>query len=576
MEQVDSFRLDHLGIVAQMAEDIGLADAVDSLTGTDSREVLSSGQAVVAMALNCLGYTSRPLYISPDFFRPRHMHFLFGKSKTQPGTELRPEHLNQHKLGRVLDAIADLGPERVFTEVAIRAFRAEGVAVPNCHCDTTTHSFEGAYEDEKGRPLQGELGDEDGDEEPVTITITHGYSKDHRADCKQVVQELLVSSDGDVPLMFKAWSGNASDVIVMQERIRKLKAELVKADAPDLFPRYFVGDSKLYSQKALEDAKADEVHWISRVPETVSEVGECVEQALAGRGFWLRSCDEDLTEGLSYQQFQVTKWEIPQRFIVVRTDASKARTKASVERRVEKERDGLEKAAKKLTKLAFACEPDLRSAFEKLFAKAQFHEPGDLAVRSEPRTRGRGRPRAGEEHPEVYFLESFRIRKSLSEARRAILEGACFVIGTNDVSPGTSPEEILKVYMKDQQGVERGFRFLKDPAYFADAFFLKSPRRVAALLCVMTIALLLYALAQRRLRLELKAKKMTVPNQLGKPTRTPTLRWVNSQFEGVDVTRLEGSGKKRIVFHRLDEFKKNVLAALGNRYQTRYSEFFVT
>jgi transposase len=576
VDQVDSFRLDHLGIVAQMAENIGLADAVDDLTGTDPREVLSSGQAVVAMALNCLGYTSRPLYISPDFFRPRHVHFLLGKSKTQPETQLGPEHLNQHKLGRVLDAIADLGPERVFTEVAIRAFRAEGVAVPNCHCDTTTHSFEGEFEDEKGRPLQGELGDDDGDEEPVTITITHGYSKDHRADCKQVVQELLVSSDGDVPLMFKAWSGNASDVIVMQERIRKLKGELLKADAQDLFPRYFVGDSKLYSQKALEDARADGVHWISRVPETVSEVDDCVEQALAGRGFWLRSTDEELTEGLSYQQFLVTKWNIPQRFIVVRTDASKARTKASVERRVEKERESLEKAGKKLTKTAFACEPDLRSAFQKLFAKAQFHELGDIVVRSESRKRGRGRPRAGEESADIYFLQSFRIRKSVSEARRAILEGACFVIGTNDVSQETSPEEILKVYMKDQQGVERGFRFLKDPAYFADAFFLKSPRRVAALLCVMTIALLLYSLAQRRLRMELKANKMTVPNQLGKPTRTPTLRWVNQQFEGVDVTRLRNSGTTRLVFHRLEEFEKNVLAALGGKYQARYSEIFVT
>ncbi len=54
MEEIDSFRLDHLGIVAQMAENIGLANAVDNLTGTDCRGVLSSGQAVVAMALNCL------------------------------------------------------------------------------------------------------------------------------------------------------------------------------------------------------------------------------------------------------------------------------------------------------------------------------------------------------------------------------------------------------------------------------------------------------------------------------------------------------------------------------------------
>jgi transposase len=556
-----------------MAANVGIADSVDALTGTDCRETLSTGQAVVAMALNCLGFTSRPLYISPQFFKPRNVHFLLGKSKTQPEVELLPEHLNQHKLGRTLDAIAEIGPERVFTEVAIRAFRAEEVRVPNMHLDTTSHCFEGAYENEDGSPRLGRLGDQDDEEEPMAITITHGYSKDHRADCKQIVQEILVSSDGDVPLMFKAWSGNAADVIIMQERIKKLKECLKKAGAADLFPKYFVGDCKLYSQKALEDAEADDVRWITRVPETVADVTECVEQALAGRGFWNRA--EGLASGLSYQEFLVTKWGVQQRFIVVRTEASKARTKAAVDRRVKKEFDSLETAAKKLRKVSFACVPDLEAAWHKMFAKAHFHIPGEIMVRTETKQRGRGRPRVGQEGTDCYFLDSCRIRRNVSEARRAILEGACFVIATNDLRESTSPKEILNVYMKEQQGVERGFRFLKDPEYFADAFFLKSPSRVAALLCVMTISLLLYSLAQRRLRMELKAKKMTVANQLGKPTQMPTLRWVNQHFEGVDVTRLRSSGRLRYVFHRLDAFEKNVLVALGPAYIERYSPVFV-
>jgi hypothetical protein len=41
------------------------------------------------------------------------------------------------------------------------------------------------------------------------IIITQGCSKeDHRMDCKEVVQELLVSSDGDALLMMKACSGS--------------------------------------------------------------------------------------------------------------------------------------------------------------------------------------------------------------------------------------------------------------------------------------------------------------------------------------------------------------------------------
>jgi hypothetical protein len=100
--------------------------------------------------------------------------------------------------------------------------------------------------------------------------------------------------------------------------------------------------------------------------------------------------------------------------------------------------------------MSFACEPDCRAAFQKLFVKAQFHEPGEITIRSEPRKRGPGRPRAGQEGSEVFFLDKFRIRKELSESRRAILEGACFVIGTNDLRETVSPEEILHIYMKEQ------------------------------------------------------------------------------------------------------------------------------
>ena len=140
---VDSFRLDHLGLPAQMADEIGLVDALDALLGVDAREVVTSGQAVLAMALNCLGFTSRPLYITPKFFEPRNLKFLVGGPRNRADVELGPEHFNEHKLGRTLDRIAAIGPDRVFLEVARRAFRAEKVGVPTLHIDTTSHSFQG-------------------------------------------------------------------------------------------------------------------------------------------------------------------------------------------------------------------------------------------------------------------------------------------------------------------------------------------------------------------------------------------------------------------------------------------------
>ena len=62
-----------------------------------------------------------------------------------------------------------------------------------------------------------------------------------------------------------------------------------------------------------------------------------------------------------------------------------------------------------------------------------------------------------------------------------------------------NPKEILKTYKK-QQNTERGFRFLKDPLFFASSVFLKTPRRIMALAMVMALCLMVYSLGQRQLR----------------------------------------------------------------------------
>jgi len=42
-------------------------------------------------------------------------------------------------------------------------------------------------------------------------------------------------------------------------------------------------------------------------------------------------------------------------------------------------------------------------------------------------------------------------------------------------------------------------------------------------------------LAERQLRLRLQETDSAVPNQKGKPTQTPTMRWIFQLFEGIDM-----------------------------------------
>jgi transposase len=76
---------------------------------------------------------------------------------------------------------------------------------------------------------------------------------------------------------------------------------------------------------------------------------------------------------------------------------------------------------------------------------------------------------------------------------------ACVVLGTN-ISANALSDAAASVAYKSQSRVEGGFRWLKDPRFFVAALLVKKPSRIAGLLMVMTLALLVYSVTQRRLR----------------------------------------------------------------------------
>jgi transposase len=119
-----------------------------------------------------------------------------------------------------------------------------------------------------------------------------------------------------------------------------------------------------------------------------------------------------------------------------------------------------------------------------------------------------------------------------------VVEG--FILATNVLDTSAlSAANALREY-KAQQGVERGFRFLKDPLFFTSSVFLKSPKRIAALGMIMALCLLVYNLGQRQLRQALTQQDETIPNQLGQPTSSPTLRWVFQCFMAVHLVVFQG------------------------------------
>src|SRR2546428_13777891 len=137
-EEYVNERLDHLGIVAGVCQEIGLAAWLDA-QAPDKRQQVSVGTATAAMVLNGLGESLRQLYLVPQFFANKPVEHLLG-----PG--ISAEMLNDDCLGRTLDWIAEHDPTALFAGIAQQARQRFGLSSTRLHVDTTSFSVSGAYE----------------------------------------------------------------------------------------------------------------------------------------------------------------------------------------------------------------------------------------------------------------------------------------------------------------------------------------------------------------------------------------------------------------------------------------------
>ncbi len=135
-----------------------------------------------------------------------------------------------------------------------------------------------------------------------------------------------------------------------------------------------------------------------------------------------------------------------------------------------------------------------------------------------------------------------------------------YVIATNELDETKlTALQMLSFYKEQSVSVERGFRFLKDPMFFAHSLFLKKPSRIMALLMIMGLSLLVYYLAELHVRQQLADLNETIPDQQGKPTKRPTIRRNFQMFEGIDVLHLaQGEVRGRLILN-LTELHEQIL-----------------
>ena len=84
---------------------------------------------------------------------------------------------------------------------------------------------------------------------------------------------------------------------------------------------------------------------------------------------------------------------------------------------------------------------------------------------------------------------------------------------------------------------------------------------------VMIMGLMVYSIAERKLREALEKAGETIPDQKGKPTQKPTIRRVFQVFEGITVL-YKGSEMVKVLNMKPIHYK--VLSLLGHEYERMY------
>ena len=515
-QEIEIENIDHLGIVAGIIDSIGIVEIINELIGVEKDEKVNAGQVVKAMIINGLGFVSKPLYMFPQYFETIACEHLIG-------TGVKPEYLNDDKLGRVMDKLFIKGLDTIFFIIALKAAQKFGVSLSTSHLDSSSMHVHGQYNTslpfvifESQKVGNNQELEELAVKSPKEITITYGYSRDHRPDLKQFIIEMICSGDGDIPIFLKLASGNQADSSCFGQIAVEYQKQL---EVNSLM----VADAALYTESNLK--MMSELRWLCRVPLSI-KAAKTLISTLAESEF-IDSTIPGYKLASKIQNYA----GIEQRWLVVQSQERKESDLHKLTQKITKAESKAVQDLKKLSQERFACVADAIKALSKLSKQFKYHQIHESTV---TKVKSNKKDTSGE----ISYQISATVSQDESKINTELLSAGRFIIATNVLdSQELSNDSMLSEY-KAQQSCERGFGFLKDPLFFADSIFLKSPERIESLGMIMGLCLLVYTLAQRHIRNALLESKSTIKNQLGKATNRPTLRWIFQCFQCIHLVTL--------------------------------------
>ena len=206
-----------------------------------------------------------------------------------------------------------------------------------------------------------------------------------------------------------------------------------------------------------------------------------------------------LDDNTRYQCLELCHDGMTQRWFVVHSEAALERAEATINKARQRETEAVEKPLFHLQAKRFKTPEVAQEALATLARRWTYHQVESYRVIEHKHYAGKGRPTPRTPLKAIAWQIQAQVRSDDDTIEHHKPVKAGFVLGTNiDVSE-LSDAEVIAAY-KGQAQVEGGFRFRKNPLFFVSSLFINKPNRIEGLLMVMTLALLVYSVAQRRLR----------------------------------------------------------------------------
>lgn len=86
----------------------------------------------------------------------------------------------------------------------------------------------------------------------------------------------------------------------------------------------------------------------------------------------------------------------------------------------------------------------------------------------------------------------------------------------------------------------------------------------------MVLYLMIYSIAEWKLRTKLEEENETVPDQKGKPTKRTTTRWIFFTFQGITELNTQNEGEIESEILNMEDIHWKILSLMGEKYENIY------